>query len=252
MGFCLFPKQKLLDWLCCSSPVWLAGLHHQLPIFIFGAIFVLSSLALSRCYLAKAATLRSFMCFSTACLLVFWLLLGVVLSLQEVLDNCGLFLPIRMDYFFSPRLSWASSCPSLLPDSWRVRPWAGSLASIPVCSGANAVGARSSPGRGSWACLQYRRDFQNGFLPNLLLFLFCVAGSIPSSLTRAAVFNVLLLSCLHIFNSTLDFEAGCPAFSTPPQLWVTWWLHVWSGSEVLQASGEGEACWRGQIGTWLT
>lgn len=87
MGFCLFPKQKLLDWLCCGSPVWLAGLHHQLPIFIFSAIFVLSSLALSRCYLAKAATLRSFICFSTACLLVFWLLLGVVLSLQEMLDN---------------------------------------------------------------------------------------------------------------------------------------------------------------------
>lgn len=82
VGFCLFPKQQLLNWLCCSSPVWLAGLHHQLLIFIFSAIFVLSSLALSRCYLAKAVTLRSFVSFSTLSLFFFfWLLLGVVLSL---------------------------------------------------------------------------------------------------------------------------------------------------------------------------
>lgn len=72
VGFCLFPKQWLLNWLRCSSLVWLAGLHHQLLIFIFSAIFVLSSLALSRCYLAKAVTLCSFIYFSTVSLYLFF------------------------------------------------------------------------------------------------------------------------------------------------------------------------------------
>lgn len=132
--------------------------------------------------------------------LFFLLLLGVNLSFQETLGSHGLVLPIRVDSLFSPWMSWTSSCPPLLPDSWPVRPGAGSLASIYVCSGANAVGSRSRPWPELPAMSAEQERFPNGFLPNLLLFLFCIAGSVPSSLTRAAVLNSSTLLLKESYN----------------------------------------------------
>lgn len=246
-GFCLFPRQKLLDWPCCSSPVWLAGLRYQLLIFIFSAVFALSSLAISRCHLAKAATPYFFVSFSTASLLVS---LGVVLSLQEMLDNCGLFLLIRVASLFSLWLSWTSSYPSMQPDFWHVRPWAGPLTWIPVCSGINVIGPRSGTWWGLWASLQYWRDFQNGFLPNLLLFLFDSAGNVPLVSPRWQ-FSALLLSCLHFLTRLWTLRWVAQLSQLPPgggNMVASRVISKWAAASI-HGAGRGK---RGQIRTWLT
>lgn len=135
----------------------------------------------------------------------FWLLLGVVLYLQETLDNCGLFLSTRVDSLFSPQ---AFSYPSVLPDSWCVRPWAASLASVPVCSGANAVGPRSGPWPGLPGMSAVQERFPKSFSPKLTLVavLHCWKQSFFSHLGGSfQLFSTLLLA---FFNLALDFEVG--------------------------------------------
>lgn len=149
--------------------------------------------------------------------LFFLLLLGVVLSLQETLDNCGLFLPVRMDSLFSPWLCWASSYPSLLPDSWRARPWAGSFASTPVCSGANAVGPRSGPWPGLPGMSAVQERFPKWLSPKPALVPVLHCWKCPLFSHPGSSFQLCSTLLLAFLNLALDFEAGCPAFSAAPR-----------------------------------
>jgi len=237
VGFCLFPNQKLLDWPCCGSQVWLAGLHHQLLIFIFTAIFVLCSPALSGCYLAKAASWCSLVPFSTASLLSVTFEScafppGDVRQLWPGFAHQGglLVLLLAALGFLPPTCgAWLLACKAMgrIPrwEGPKSRPWSG----LP---GMFAQQERSP----KWLSPK----------PTLVPVWHCWKHMLFSH--PGGSFQIFSTLLRVVFCLALDSEAGCPAFSTAPGREQCGGFVCDLAASCCKLPGRGKPAWRGRFG----